>query len=131
MILNGNLNFFFYTAMEIRLIVAGSRNFSDYQMLKRKLDFYTQNHKTVEIVSGTAKGADQLGERYAQEKRYDVKRFPANWEKYGNQAGLIRNEQMAKYASHAVLFWDGVSRGTLSMAKLCKQYNLNHRIVKF
>lgn len=117
--------------MEIRLIVAGSRNFSDYQMLKRKLDFYTQNHKTVEIVSGTAKGADQLGERYAQEKRYDVKRFPANWEKYGNQAGLIRNEQMAKYASHAVLFWDGVSRGTLSMAKLCKQYNLNHRIVKF
>jgi hypothetical protein len=38
---------------------------------------------------------------------------------------------MAKYATHAAIFWDGSSRGTASMIKLCKTYNLKYRVVLY
>jgi hypothetical protein len=115
----------------LKIIVAGSRSFNNYELLKERLNFYIGSHEEVEIVSGTARGADRLGERYARGKRFVVKRFPANWEKYGKRAGYLRNEEMARYASHAVIFWDGSSRGTENMIELCKKYNLNYRVVRF
>lgn len=114
----------------IRLIVAGSRTFNDYDLLKTKLDFYLKNKNLteVEIVSGTAKGADKLGELYAKANQIQLKLMPADWA-LGKSAGYKRNEQMAKYASHCVVFWDGESRGTKHMIDLAKQYNLNLKIV--
>jgi hypothetical protein len=113
----------------LKVIVAGSRDFVDYELLKSKLDFYFGNHQ-VEIVSGTARGADRLGEKYAKEKEYSVQRFPADWNRYGKSAGYRRNEEMAKYATHAVIFWNGSSPGTKHMIDLAKQYNLNYRVVQ-
>jgi hypothetical protein len=115
----------------MRVVIAGSRSFSDYNLLKNKLDHLLQNKtkEQIEIVSGTARGADLLGERYAREKGYKITRFPADWEK-GKKAGYIRNKEMAKYATHAVIFWDGKSKGTRHMINLAKEYKLNYRIVK-
>jgi hypothetical protein len=128
----GALFFFFLEDLiMLKIIVAGSRSFSDYELLKKKLDFYIGKNLDVEIVSGTARGADRLGERYAVAKGFAIKRFPADWEKYGKRAGYLRNEQMAQYATHAVIFWDGNSRGTASMIELCKRYGLNYRVVRF
>lgn len=98
----------------IRLIVAGSRTFNDYDLLKTKLDFYLKNKDVteIEIVSGTAKGADKLGELYAKANHINLKLMPADWA-LGKSAGYKRNEQMAKYASHCVVFWDGESRARI------------------
>lgn len=115
----------------LKIIVAGSRSFNNYELLTERLNFYIGTHTDVEIVSGTARGADKLGERYATEKGFLIKRFPADWDKYGKRAGYLRNEEMAKYASHAVIFWDGVSRGTANMIELCERYSLNYRVVRF
>lgn len=49
----------------IKVIVAGTRTFANYSLLERKLNKILQNYGTVEIVSGGAKGADSLGEKYA------------------------------------------------------------------
>ena len=113
----------------MRIIVAGSRGFNYYSLLESKLDFYIDSHQSVQIVSGTARGADQLGEEYAKNRGFPVERFPADWNKYGKRAGYIRNEQMAKYATHAVIFWDGSSNGSASMIELCKVYDLQYRVV--
>lgn len=53
-----------------KVIVAGCRDFADYELLKKKCDFYLQNKKpeNIVIVSGHASGADDLCERYAQER---------------------------------------------------------------
>lgn len=85
----------------------------------------------IEVVSGTAKGADLLGEQYAKEKGYTIKRFPADWDTHGKKAGYIRNVQMAGYATHCVVFWDGKSSGTKMMVDICKQKNIPHKIVVF
>jgi hypothetical protein len=70
-----------------------------------------------EVVSGTAKGADTLGEFYAAEYDIPCKLFPPDWDKYGKAAGPIRNGQMKDYADAAIVFiWDG-SRGSANMIK--------------
>lgn len=68
-----------------------------------------------EVVSGCARGADSLGERWAEDNGVLVKRFPANWERFGRAAGMYRNAEMADYASGGIILWDGDSRGTLDM----------------
>lgn len=120
------------------LLIAGSRTFNNYELLKERCDFFLQNQKgTIHIVSGGAKGADTLAERYARERGYELHVFPADWNKYGNSAGYIRNEEMHKFIAKAsyktgvVCFWDGQSKGTAHNFELCKKYNNPLRVVKF
>lgn len=117
----------------IRIIVAGSRTFNDYELLKKKLDFYLQNKNVndIEILEGEAKGADKLGKQYAIEKGIKYTGYPADWNKYGKGAGFKRNREMAQNATHAVIFWDGESKGTKNMIDLCDEYRLVKRIVLF
>lgn len=123
-----------------RIIIAGSRTFNDYELLEESLneyiaDAFQKKVDSIEIISGTAKGADSLGEKYAIEHNYLIKRFSADWDKYGKSAGYIRNEKMADYASKekGVLFafWDAKSKGTKNMINIAKKYKLDVNIVVF
>lgn len=124
---------------ELRVIIAGTRTFNDYYFLRKTVQKILDHkinapYQTV-IISGTARGADTLGERYAEENGYLIKRFPADWNTYGKSAGYIRNEQMAKYACAdgntgvLIAFWDGVSRGTMHMINLARKYGLDVHVV--
>lgn len=111
-----------------RIIIAGSRGFNNYDFLVKVIDaVIMDNYKDEEItiVSGGARGADKLGEKYAKEKKYELLVFPAEWNKFGKRAGYIRNEQMALNADVLVAFWDGTSRGTNHMINLGKKHNLD------
>lgn len=119
---------------EFRVIVAGSRTFKSYPRLRAALDHYLVNKlKThdVVIISGTARGADQLGEQYAQERGLKCLQFPAEWDKYGKAAGYRRNEQMAQVADALIAFWDGQSRGTTHMINIMYKMGKITRIVRF
>lgn len=100
--------------MEKKLIVAGSRSFRSYDLIKLHLDEYRLTEKDY-IISGTASGADTLGEEYAQKNGIQIIRMPANWNEYGKAAGYKRNYQMALEATEAIVFWDGRSPGTKHM----------------
>ena len=115
-----------------KVIIAGSRGFTDYDLLTQTVDNLLTNIKdNIEIVSGTANGADKLGERYAENRCLDVKKFPANWDTYGKRAGYLRNEQMAKYADALIAFWDGKSKGTNHMIELAENNHLKIRVIKY
>lgn len=122
---------------EVRIIIAGSRNFCDYNLLATSVKEYLDalDNSNIVIISGTARGADQLGERFANEYGIQTKRFPANWNEYGKSAGPIRNRQMAEYAAEGrgilFAFWDGCSRGTYSMIDLAKKLGLEIHIINF
>jgi hypothetical protein len=68
----------------MKIIIAGSRNFKDYQRLCKVCDYMLQFQTDIEIVSGAAMGADKLGEKYADERKFLIKQFPAEWGKYKN-----------------------------------------------
>lgn len=113
-----------------RVIVAGSRSFDDYVVLKAELDFLLGTLKQNPIiVSGSARGTDQLGERYANERCWHVLTFPADWKAHGKSAGMMRNTRMAWSASHLVAFWDGESPGTKHMIETATSEGLDVRIV--
>lgn len=120
-----------------RVIVAGTREFDNYLLLRMKLTDYLLPipDEEIEIISGTARGADKLGEQYASDYNLKCIKFPANWNTYGKSAGYIRNAEMAKYASqeHGVLFafWDGKSKGTNHMIKLGDKMGLEVHVVKY
>ena len=83
------------------------------------------------IISGTARGADTLGEQYAREWGFKLQQFPADWKSCGKTAGIIRNVQMADNADALIAFWDGKSRGTAHMINTAKKKRLPVRIVMF
>lgn len=115
----------------MRVIIAGGREFNNYELLKEKCDIALSKTENIEIVSGTANGADKLGEQYAKEKGYTIKQFPADWDRNGKSAGYIRNEEMAMYADAAIIFWDGASKGTKHMIQLAKTYKLKVKLVMY
>lgn len=73
-----------------------------------------------EVVSGTAAGADRMGERFARLHGLPIARFPADWERYGKKAGMLRNKEMANYSDGVICVWDGISPGTKGMIDYCK-----------
>lgn len=114
----------------IRLIIAGSRTFEDFDLLRSKLDHFLGDKTDVEIVSGACRGADILGEVYARNRGFPIKPFPADWAT-GRGAGLKRNNDMACYATHCVCFWDGISKGTAHMIDIARAHGLVVRVVRF
>ena len=89
-----------------------------------------QTHEVI-IVSGHAKGADTLGEKYAQERGLNIELHPADWQRHGRAAGPIRNAEMAAEADALIAFWDGQSRGTSNMIKIAKEKGLQVAVVQY
>lgn len=110
-----------------RVIIAGGRDFANYDLLKQHCDYMLSKRAEVEeivIISGGASGADSLGEQYANERGYSLRQFPAQWEKYGRQAGPMRNREMAANADALIAYWDGKSRGTKNMIEEAQKRGL-------
>lgn len=106
----------------MKVIIAGSREIFDYEVVKMAIE--ESKFEITEVVSGVARGVDSLGERYAYERKIQIKRFPADWDKHGKAAGPIRNIEMANYAEALIAIWDGKSRGTKHMINEAKKKNL-------
>lgn len=132
----------------MKVIIAGSREFDDYEKLCSYCDYLLQDKDNIEIVSGKARGADALGERYAKERGYPIKPFPAAWDdiedkpeheiginkagkQYWKKAGYVRNEDMAAYADALIAFWLNMSKGTQHMINTANDYDLQIRIHRY
>lgn len=114
-----------------RVIIAGTRSFDDYNLLREKCDFFFQKKKPTAIVCGEARGADTLGKRYAMEHHVPVISMPADWELHGKKAGHLRNQEMARCADALIAFWDGQSRGTRDMIEIAAEKGIPIRVVYY
>lgn len=126
----------------MRVIIAGSRDITDYETIKRAVS--ESGFKITEVVSGRARGVDRLGERWARANDIPIAYFSADWDnfdlpivvvrtnkcgdEYNAAAGAVRNEQMAKYAEALIAIWDGKSSGTKNMIDLARKYGLKIHI---
>jgi len=119
----------------MKVIIAGSRNITDYEVVKKAVE--ESLFDLTEVVSGKAKGVDKLGEKYAEENDLSIKGFGAEWDnldvpkykikknKYGKSynvtAGFERNEKMADYADALIAIWDDKSKGTKHMIECMRR----------
>jgi hypothetical protein len=98
----------------MKVIIAGSRTITHYNDNFKK-ELKNRPFLITEVVSGTAKGVDTLGEMFAYEIEVPVKQFKPDWNTHGKKAGHLRNAEMAKYADALIAVWDGESKGTKNM----------------
>lgn len=113
----------------MKVIIAGSRTFNNYLLLKETLD--NLNIEITEIVCGEARGADLLGKRYAYEKNIPYRSFYPDWSLYGRRAGILRNHEMGDYADYLIAFWDGKSSGTKDMITYMNSIGKHGKVILF
>lgn len=114
----------------MKVAVIGSRGFDNYSLLKKVMNKYAK--QATAIVSGGAKGADTLAERYAQEFNLEKIIFLADWGNiqvspciirnnskgpYNAMAGHNRNTKIVESADLIIAFWDFSSKGTRDSLK--------------
>ena len=121
--------------MKRKVLVCGGVDFNNEALLAETLDAILEKENTV-IVSGGAKGADSLAEKYAADNGIKIKVFPANWNKYGKAAGPIRNKKMLEYISDSgnplvIAFWNGKSRGTKNTIETARKMKIATLIVDY
>ena len=117
-----------------KVIIAGGRDFKDYDYLTTKVDAMLINkaktHKIV-VVSGMAKGADSLAIKYSQDKGYELKGMAADWDTHGKKAGYLRNQDMCDYADALIAFHDTKSRGTRNMIDITIKAKKPYRVYTY
>ena len=113
-----------------RVIVCGSRRFHDRELMAYTLsNLQIKRGWTPLIVHGAARGADRIADEEAGKLGLHTEPHPADWERHGKAAGVIRNEEMAALgASLCVAFWDGRSRGTWDMIERAKTHSIPYEI---
>jgi len=112
--------------MSVKVLVTGSREFYDYQMIYTALDevYVARPMSGMIVIHGAAKGADSIADVWAVSRPgVSVVRVPADWDNDGRAAGPIRNRRMLELNPDVVLafFQPGAKNiGTTQMANMAK-----------
>lgn len=109
----------------MKVAVIGSRCVDDYELVKEELN---KIKGITEIVSGGARGADTLAKLYADDHNIPIEVFLPDWS-IGKMAGMLRNTQIVDYCDVAVVFWDGVSKGTADSIRKLKAQGKKTKII--
>lgn len=129
-----------------RVIIAGGRDLPLSAFVIEKVEkILSKLSGDIELITGTADGADQIA--YKFKNKYPIKEFPADWgnleaegavvrytkkgKPYNAVAGHMRNEQMAEYATHLILFWDGKSTGSKDMLDRAIKHKLKRKVISY
>lgn len=73
------------------------------------------------IYTGGAKGIDKRVRDFAYKKGITVTEILPEYNLYGKYAPIVRNELIVRLSDFVYIFWDGESRGTKSVIRLCKK----------
>lgn len=136
----------FYSKNKLKVIIAGGRKFKNKAVFNAVIDKILPDHKSIEIVTGMADGADMLGYYFALNNYIKVHEYPAKWDDieteepcvvkynsfgkpYNSLAGYNRNEKMAEVGDILVAFWDMKSTGTKDMIDRARRHQLIVQVI--
>ena len=109
----------------MRVAVVGSRSL----MVKDVGEYLPAG--TTEIISGGAKGVDASARRWAKQQGMPMMEYLPDYRRWGRGAPLRRNDEILARADYAVIFWDGISRGTAYMIRCCMEERIPFRLICF
>ena len=113
-----------------KVLIAGSWNFSNYELLEKQCDYYLQRFTkyggSIEVVNGRHGGADMHARQYAYNKMFNYKSFKITPNKF-----MQNMSAMLDYIDCAIIFWDGQTRGAKYLISACKSRRIKHRVVNY
>lgn len=113
--------------MPKRVLVTGSRSWPDKAAIANALlQWWLNNDRPLSVlVSGGARGADQMAEEVWNKQQFQVEHHPADWNHYGKRAGLIRNVEMVRAgADVCIAFIHNGSAGASHCARLAHEHGI-------
>ena len=114
-----------------KVAIIGGRNFTDYHFLKTTIQNWEEIHGSfTTVVSGGASGADELGEKYADEFGKEKLIFLTDWKTHGKAAGPIRNTIIIDNSDAVLAFPTPTSRGTWDSVNKVKKKEIPTFIFK-
>ena len=98
----------------MKIAIVGSRNVT-------VSDIGKYISKAQKIVSGGAVGVDRCAAEYAKENGIKLTELVPQYEQYGRAAPIVRNKEIVDYSDKIIAFWNGKSKGTLSVIKYAQK----------
>lgn len=98
----------------MKIAIVGSRSISNLS-----IEDYISDCD--EVVSGGAEGVDTCAAEYARRNNLKLTEFLPEYKRYGRAAPIIRNKQIVDYADKVIVFWNGNSKGTLSVIRYAEK----------
>lgn len=95
----------------------GTDNAAEQDFLFDYLMDILLEHPNMTVIQGEARGADTLAKLWANFMKVPVVSFPADWKKYGNRAGPVRNLQMIEEGKPDLVVAFRGGAGTTNMIK--------------
>ena len=111
----------------MKVAIVGSRNFRELDKVRA---YVRSLPPGTTIVTGGARGVDNVAETTAKIFGYPVEVFLPDWNKHGKSAGFVRNNLIVCAADRVVAFWDGESKGTKHSIKLAEQFKKPLEIIR-
>lgn len=111
----------------MKVIIAGSRSLTAVAAIDETEAAIAASGFTItEVVSGGARGPDDIGECWANERGIPLTRFVPEYQGINDRyAPLRRNQNMVDYADALIAVWDGASRGTADVIRRAQRKGLH------
>jgi hypothetical protein len=110
----------------MKILICGGRNYKDQETVNEVMDDVVKhiNPDDITVISGHARGADQLGEAWAKSRDLSLDLYPAKWETYGKSAGPKRNIEMLNTGPDLVVAFPG-GNGTAHTVRNAKERGID------
>ena len=118
----------------MRLLICGSRDWTNKEIIKKELLQLLQSHVIEVIIHGGCRGADILAGQAAKELNIPVQEYLADWNTHGKSAGPKRNQKMLDEGKPTFVFafHDDIdeSKGTKDMITRTMKANIPFKVIR-
>ena len=118
----------------MKVLICGGRVFNNWELFRDKLEEIANERfpimepneygnflYDVTIISGGARGVDTLAANWAAVNWAGYKEYPADWERDGKKAGILRNIRMLEEGQPDLVIAFPGGRGTAHMVKIARK----------
>src|ERR1700758_2680877 len=109
--------------------VTGGRAYRDYHAVQKALAKVSARFD-ITVVHGDADGADAWARIWCERTGTPQMKYPAEWKKYGDAAGTLRNQQMVAEAGIQLLLSFPGGSGTRDMTDRCLLANIPVKLIR-
>lgn len=114
-----------------KIVVIGSKDFNNYELLKRELRLMLSNVDNVQLLTSDLKGTNKLIAQYSIETNTNFLNYGIDWNRFKGRAPYIVNARMLKDAKALIVFTDGFCKVSQNAIDIANKNDIKVHVVHF